>query len=84
MLKKSIMGLAIAAIATISMGEAASAKSWKWGVGWGGHHHSHHYIKTFTPSYFVHSCHYYKKKWHATGYKSWKKKYQACLVLKDD
>ncbi len=80
MFKKSIMALAIAAIATTSMGGTASAKGWKWGHHWGGHH----YIKIYTPSYFVHSCHYYKKKWHSTGYKSWKNKYLACLVLEDD
>ena len=80
MFRKTIMALAIAAITTTSMGSVASAKGFKFGHGWGGHHG--HYVKIYTPLYYGHSCHYYKKKWKWTGKKYWFKKYKACLILK--
>ncbi len=83
MFKKSIMALAIAAVVTASMGGAASAKGWKGGHHWGGHYKGHRYVKIYTPRHYTPSCRYYKKKWKWTGYKYWKKKYKACLILKN-
>ena len=84
MLKKTIMSLAIAAVAATSL--SANAMAGKWG---GKHKGSFPWElatpysgkKVYAPRYSGPSCYHYKKKYKWTGKHYWLKKYKACLVL---
>jgi hypothetical protein len=88
MLKKSIMALAVAAVAVTSLALPGTASA-RGGIiisigGLGHHHHRHHRHHLFVDPVFVDgdigpSCYRYKRKFNRTGDLYWLRKYERCL-----